>query len=270
VLGHEVEVVVAMVIPIGPTAFSTLSGPPPPQLSYKFFQIKVCVLAMVVFLLGKVLAAGMLGASQALHVLVNSLYVVWELLFGVWLLKDDPTLGQVYLFLTTTCCQMCADWCPGGMSCLMLFTIGNIINVAFAILIDAVLRQIQLKCKEVSEESPVFANTVLTVFIVCLVGSCIAQVFGAVFGWQAYKQALHLMATGEWQPEDAGEWEDVGRNTGSMFDPRGRRSSGSLFRAGGRPSAAGPSQIEMRENPSRQATSGFVAFSGSGQRLGDG
>lgn len=233
-----------MVIPLGPgglggPAGPQLTGPPPPELTGKFRQIKYSVMAMVVFLAGKVLAAALLG-FDVLHVLANSSSIIISSLMGIWLLKDDPSMSQAYHFLVVTCCQLCGEQCPGGLNCLLPFVVYNTINVVFAILIDGVLRQVVIEGEELKEERATFVTILLWIFIVCLAGSCIAQVFAAVFGWQAYKQASQL----------AGHGDFGGNATGTELIHIRRPNS----------------QTEAREAP---PAAGFAAFSGQGHRLGD-
>merc|ERR1711920_355137 len=104
--------------------------------------------------------------------------------------------AQVYQFLLVNCCQICGAQCPGGMSCLLPFIVFNTVNVFFAITM-AVLRLATVRRHqdeaEAQGEPSQFAVVVLSAFAACLIGSYLAQALAAIFGFQAYRQAI-LMA----------------------------------------------------------------------------
>ncbi|CAL1156024.1 unnamed protein product [Cladocopium goreaui] len=122
-----------MVIPIGGMGVP-LMGPPPPEVAHRFRVIKYSILILILCTIGE-LIAGILGGAFG-QMLVSSLNLILNALIGVWMLKDDSTIGRIYAFLGRSCCKPCTEQCQGGLTCLMPFIICNLITVLLGLILN--------------------------------------------------------------------------------------------------------------------------------------
>lgn len=237
-----------MVIPIGGMGVP-MQGPPPAELAPIFEKIKVCVLTMWVSMLGKLLAG--LIYLGAINSLLDSLNLFLNTVVGVFLMRDDPQIGRIYKFLSSTCCGPCAENCGGGMSCLMSFIICNAITIAMQILLDNAIGILLGGLRAIFTNGNMGIGMIqelaFAFWVIFFVAAFVAQVLGAWFGWKAYSQAR---AGGTSSRE--GTWG--GGNSGGP--------TGANWRSGGAAAREAPSAREGRP------ASGFHPFTGGGQRLG--
>lgn len=223
-----------MVIPIG--GFGTpMSGPPPPELAGRFKVIKLCILLMIGSVIAKLFGGILLNVafSQA----VNSLNLILNTVIGIWLLRDDPKIGQIYAFLVRTCCQMCAEQCQGGMTCLMPFIISNLITVVLD-LFSGIIQQLGHYFNIISSGMMDGVRQLgLIIFTLAAFVALVAQGVGVFQGFMAYREARDLGTSsrpGEWAPQSYPAAREMNQQT---------------------------------EAPSRAAPK-FQAFQGAGNRLG--
>merc|ERR1712232_1061206 len=124
----------------------------------------------------------------------------------------------------------CADQCPGGMGCLMAFVLCTWITIFF----QALSLGQHLLGGSRGDYFCCSARWHCQATLVLSMATCCAQVWGACYGWEAFKLAREVADGGT--SESAVQMSDIMR-----------------------PSSSG-------EQPRRGST--FTAFSGSGQRLG--
>eukprot|EP00929_Paragymnodinium_shiwhaense_P101816 TRINITY_DN65000_c0_g1_i1.p1 TRINITY_DN65000_c0_g1~~TRINITY_DN65000_c0_g1_i1.p1 ORF type:complete len:230 (+),score=24.09 TRINITY_DN65000_c0_g1_i1:74-763(+) len=228
-----------MVIPIGGMG-TPLMGPPTAEMQPRFSKIKLALQIMIGGLLGRLFAA------LFLQMFTNELYIssalIFDILIGVWLLKDDDQIGRIYGFLMRTCCSPCAEQCQGqgGLGCLLSFVICNCITVAMDVILNGLLGKVFAEISLVTRPglSPL-DGIFLALHVTCMTATTVGQVFGAWHSWQGYKMARDsgVTATG-------GDW---GSSGGTAYNVR--------------PSAA----QAMQGGPAQQ---NFQPFEGSGNRLG--
>lgn len=230
-----------------------LMGPPPAELERHFKIMKFCVWTMIISLATQLVTGSMLPGIGPGSVILNSLNLIFILVVGIFLLRDDPLLGQAYNFLARTCCQICDQQCGGGMNCLMNFTFICGFTVLWDVIFNGV---IQFFVKSLGtlfnpEDWPTsIFGFAITLFVLAKLATYVAQVVGAVYGFLAYRQARDVGVTS--QP---GSWGDSGGG-----------GAGTAFRGG----TAYPQAREDPSAPARdsQPARNFQAFGGSGQRLG--
>lgn len=233
-----------MVIPMGGMGVP-LMGPPTPELQPRFQKIKLCMLVLMAALLGKFIGASMLG--MFILVVSGSLNVVLNVVFGIFLLNDDPTFRPMYECLMRTFCSSCADQCQGGLSCLMSFMICNLITVVLNVLLGnpSDWQFAYVGFHEMTVKSGL-ELAAWGIFTLSVVATTVAQLLASWHAWQAYKLARDSAAGSQ----GGGEWAANSGGGGSAYqgrDDQGRQD---------RPMA-----------PASQAT-GFVPFGGGGNRLG--
>jgi len=242
-----------MVIPL-PAMGPPLMGPPPAELWPRFRIMKYCVVGMIGSTFARILLAFMLSASVS-QVLVASLNIILNAIVGIFLLKDDPLLGRTYEFLATTCCQMCAQQCGGGMNCLLTFVICNAITVLFDVLLNNVIGGLIHDIGVIFDPNQWTSGIygfLLGVNVLAIIVAFMAQTVGAVQGFLAYRQARDFGTTAT-----PGEWSGGGGGGGGPYF------------AGGRGSRAGyPAAREDAPARESQPSANFQPFSGGGNRLG--
>eukprot|EP00434_Breviolum_minutum_P026107 symbB.v1.2.023083.t1/scaffold2080.1/size104589/5 len=211
-----------------------LMGPPPPEVAHRFRVMKYSILILILCTIGE-LVAGILDGQFA-AMLVSSLNLILNALIGVWMLKDDVTIGRIYQCLATSCCQPCTEQCQGGLTCLMPFIICNLITVVLGLILPPSGITISINAFKSMLNAVTFLEAfVMMLLFVSTLGSFIAQVVGCIYGYLAYREIRDGGIT-----SSGGDW--------------------------------GNSYPEAQEAPSHEvrapAQQNFQAFQGSGQRLG--
>mmetsp|Transcript_85184 Transcript_85184/g.264931 ORF Transcript_85184/g.264931 Transcript_85184/m.264931 type:complete len:238 (-) Transcript_85184:122-835(-) len=221
-----------------PLAMATppLAGPLTPEMRTKLHKIKFCVIGIFVAAVGR-LATGDDMPFNELLCGVN----------GVFLLRDDPSLGTCYACLASSPLGHCAGPTGGGLSCLMPFLFVSSFNCIFL-----ALRLFYGYAGPFVLVSFAFqsAGAVLAWRLNTLVTAAAVGEFGASGQGQPLTQPLASM---HFFPQPGEGVEMAGRGGGG----HGAGSSGG--RGGGGHGGQG--------RGGRQE--GFVAFTGYAQRLGD-
>mmetsp|Transcript_20644 Transcript_20644/g.33310 ORF Transcript_20644/g.33310 Transcript_20644/m.33310 type:complete len:228 (+) Transcript_20644:70-753(+) len=226
-----------MVIPIGGIG-QQISGPIPAECTQAAQRVKFTVFASVVCLIGRILCAtfqGILAHEFLNGGLLNSCFVI---VTGIFILKDDVQVQPYYNGLATSICQQCHEQGMGGLGCLMPFTICNLIGFIF----DLILRNASIN------KLP---------YGMFMAGSILAEAASAYFGYSMYKLV---------RDNGLGMSPDMEMNSGGLSGMQGGFLSGG---GSGYARDLQPGQGQA-EAPSGGDSSGggFVAFAGSGQRLG--
>lgn len=242
-----------MVIPInGSMMGPPLLGPPPAHMDARFKQIKLCVLGLGASVIGMLLATILLGLDF-LNMLISSFNLIINIIFGIYLLKDDETLARAHNCLQTTIFQSCADQCQSGMACLQPFFIVNALTVILNLLFSPgdlgyVFGHTKYLFEPAAWPNGLWGFSFFLMFVSTL-GTYISQIAGAWLGYKAYKEAQMLgteSTMGSWAAE---------------------RTSGGGGGGGGRFGGFPPAQESTSGTPA-QPTTNFQAFHGSGNRLG--
>lgn len=242
-----------MVIPVGGSI--PLQGPPPPEMEAEFLKVKYCLKAMIGSMLAK-LAAGtfVFGLVQTLSSCLN---LGLNTLLGIFLLRDDASLGKIYTFLMTHCFQSCGPACTGGMGCLFPFVLCNLITVVLDVLLGPTLiilfKEVPLLTKP-DQWTSLLEWLVNLVFTVASASALVAQACAAYFGWQAYKVATASMLGSDQPYMPLGGGQQLGGGGGAPAAQGGFRPPGGSYRP-----------PPHRQAPTQQD---FKPFSGQGQRLG--
>jgi len=239
-----------MVIPLPSGALGApMVGPPPAQLEPRFKKMKWCVQAMIASMFAKI--GGCILIDQVQMLFSSSFSLIFNTLVGIFLLKDDPQIGRIYQLLATTCCQICAQNCQGGMSCLMSFVICSLITIVMDFFFGNTLGVVRLCLARMATAE---VNLVYTIggwlVILAAVGAFLAQGIGAFQGFKAYREAQDFGTSSQ-----AGEWSGGGGG-----------GAGSAFGGGG--SGGYPAASEAAGSSRRATGPAFQPFSGGGQRLG--
>lgn len=217
-----------------------LTGPLTPEMLTKLKKIRYCVIGIFVAAAGR-LATGDMPFNELLSG-IN----------GVFLLRDDPWLAACYSCLASSPLGQCAGPSGGGLNCLMPFLFISSFNCIFL----------------------VFRLTYGGPFI--LVSFC-CQSMGAVLAWRL-NYLVTLAAVGDLNATGQGQPLTQPLTAMRMFpQPRvdelepglGGRGGGAGF--GGLPGRGGNSrgQGSQGRDGNQQQGTGFTAFSGYAQRLGD-
>mmetsp|Transcript_105059 Transcript_105059/g.266892 ORF Transcript_105059/g.266892 Transcript_105059/m.266892 type:complete len:239 (+) Transcript_105059:120-836(+) len=238
-----------MVIPMGGMG-AGMAGPFPAELDHRFRQLKRCVLAMLLSALGVIVFMPMCFNANVFSVILSSLNIVLNAIFGIWMLQQDPLIGRMYHCLTTTICQPCGEQCQGGLQCLMPFMFGNGITVFLNIIqpgdLVNVFGNIGKLFKPMEWKSGLWGFW-FVFYAACVLTIYISQISGIVFGYLAYKQVRDAGVT-----VSGGSWTQGG---------------------GGAPARQGPAggdDASQSAPEGRPAQQNFQAFGGQGQRLGSG
>jgi ABC-type multidrug transport system fused ATPase/permease subunit len=212
--------------------------------------IKKCVLTMMACVCLQIVAAVMLQKSAS-EILFAPLNLVINTIVGIFLLRDDPQIAQIYELLAKTCCSWCSEQCGGGMSCLVSFIACNLIMVVFDVLLNNIIGVFIAGFKTLSDGAQQWPNQyygfAFALYMVAKLGAFVAEILGSWQGYKAYREAQSSGVTGS-----GGDW---GRSTGTPL--RG----GTMQLAREQPDA--PAR-ESRPAPE------FQPFSGGGNRLGSG
>ncbi|CAK0845362.1 unnamed protein product [Prorocentrum cordatum] len=239
-----------MVIPIGGIG-TPLAGPPPPEVWPRFQVIKKCVFVMMACVCFQIIASIMLNMSAS-EVIFAPLNLVLNTVIGIFLLRDDPQVVQIYQFLATTCCSWCSEQCGGGMSCLVTFIACNLIMVVFDVLFNHIISFFIDGFKTLTDGAQQWPNQyfgfAFALYMVAKLGAFLAEIVGSWHGYKAYREAQNSGVT-----SSGGDW--------------GRSSGGSALSGGTMPLARDQPDAPARE--SRPAP-GFQPFSGGGNRLDSG
>jgi hypothetical protein len=242
-----------MVIPMGSMG-PQLLGPPPSELAPRIAVIKYCVLGMIFASFGRIVGGAMLGL-KILDLLLNCFNLIINTVIGIFLLRDDPLLARIYQFLSTTCCQMCAEQCGGGMSCLMPFILCNLITVVCDLFFTD-LSALKMKYDTFAGGPTNWPDSVFgfsfLLYAVAMVASFVSQTVGAIYGYLAYRQARDMGTSAT-----PGSWG--GGATGG--------GGGSVYQSGPR---GYPQARDVESEPARPSrpSNAFQPFEGSGNRLG--
>jgi len=174
---------------------------------------------------------------------------------SVWLLKDDALFGLIHRLLDRACFQLCSEQCQGGMSCLLVFVVCNLLTILSKvmppysiIILIAYFPEHLDSLRRAAEHSRFNVDKVLlvhTLIVGSLVGSCIAQAIAAWLGWRAYKEAESLARATARAGNAAGA---VGQHV----------ASGGLA-----------DRVEMRDGIHDVPARSFEAFCGPPHRLGE-
>eukprot|EP00435_Cladocopium_sp_Y103_P033026 s1787_g8.t1 len=174
-----------MVIPIGGMGVP-LMGPPPPEVAHRFRVIKYSILILILCTIGE-LVAGILGGAFG-QMLVSSLNLILNALIGVWMLKDDATIGRIYAFLGRSCCKPCTEQCQGGLTCLMPFIICNLITVLLGLILNNDIGEIIGAFKAMLNSVTFYEAFVFMLLFASTVGALLSQVVGCIYGYLAYRE----------------------------------------------------------------------------------
>jgi len=226
-----------------------MMGPFPLEMSRRFNQLKICLILMIASTVGVIIFMPMCFKVNTMSVILSSLNIILNAIFGIWMLQQDPTVASMYRCLTSTCCQYCGENCQGGLGCLMPFIFGNVLVIFFSIIqpvdFKFVFGSIGMLFN-IAEWSDSLWGFKFVIYASCVIIKWASQIGGIAFGWLAYKQVRDQGVTvsgGDWARESGG-------------------GGGSVYRAG--PGDRASSQSA----PSRSNQNNFQAFEGSGQRLG--
>jgi hypothetical protein len=177
-----------------------------------------------------------------LDTLGSFLSFVFNTTVGIFLFRDDEKIGQIYGFLVRTCCQMCADQCGGGMSCLFNFVLTNAITLLIDLILSGLLGALLDGFSAITQPGDPIQIFVQFLYTLALLAGLVAQIVSVVVGWQAYKAAQSIDSG---VTQTGGDW--------------GGGSAGTQLRQGDRSNA--PSAPPRQQN-------NFQLFSGGGQTLG--
>lgn len=241
-----------MVIPMGSMG-AGMQGDFPAEVDRNFRRLKGCVLGMMLSAAGVIIFQPLTFAVSVFSVILSSLNIFLNAIFGIWMLKQDPLIGRMFQCLASSCCGPCAEQCQGGLGCLMPFMFANGITIFFALIsgdIVAVFKNVNLLFSPVD-----WANSMWGFFYVMwgisVILEYLTQLCAIVFGYSAYKQVRDsgvTMTGGAWAQQGGG----------------GATSGGGVYRAGTGQASGG----DDRREPLRPAQQNFQAFGGGGQRLG--
>jgi len=225
-----------------------LMGPPPAELAAKFKKLKASLYCMM-FCCCIRLVCGMYFQMTQGHGLLDTLGSLLSLILnttiGIFLFRDDERIGQIYGFLVRTCCQMCADQCGGGMSCLFNFVLTNAITLLVDLILSGLVGKLVDGFSAITQAGDPIQIFVIFLYTLALLAGLVAQIVSVVVGWQAYKAAQNI---GSGVTQTGGDWGGGGSGSG-----------GTQMRAGDRSDA--PSAPQRQNN-------NFHLFSGGGQTLG--
>mmetsp|Transcript_7302 Transcript_7302/g.18254 ORF Transcript_7302/g.18254 Transcript_7302/m.18254 type:complete len:213 (+) Transcript_7302:103-741(+) len=153
-----------MVIPM--PAIQMPDGPPPAACDENMKRLKWSVVAMIVFGLGRMVFAFLMGALNADLWALVSLFI--SIVMGTFMFKDDEHLKSFYDCLAKTICQICAEQGQGGLQCLVPFMMCTMINAVF----DLVARYVYFG---------------LMPYGFFLMGSLVSQFAAVFFAWLVFK-----------------------------------------------------------------------------------
>lgn len=227
-----------MVIPIGGMGMPIM-GPPPEEVQGSLKMLRHATVVLMCFCGGRLMFSFMVPGLLSYDISAT-LNIIINILFGIFLFKDDPCMSGVYQRLATTCCQPCDEQCQGGMACLMPYGISCCI---FAVL-D--LFQNFSMVNAILSQTPSMA---LVGYAFCVLGSVIDEFIIAYLCYRIYKRLRALTEGGGLM----------------MGGPQGGGGMGGGAPYNANAPSAPPQELQARE---ARPAPGFVPFSGGGQRLG--
>lgn len=118
-------------MPVGGMVSPEVQGPPPPEFGGRFKVIKICLAFLICCAIGQLVAGALLGAFPRL------VFLVVDIVVGIFLLNYDDDVKPAYSFMMETCFSACADQCRGGMSCLSNFVLINLVSFFMGMIFDA-------------------------------------------------------------------------------------------------------------------------------------
>lgn len=226
-----------MVIPMGGLSGPmNIRGPVPDECHQAVKRLKFTVLVMVGCVVGRIITATYMGfVGRDFFNLLNLIFVI---VMGTFVLKDDEHFKSGYNFLATSICQQCHESGMGGLGCLMPFAMCCGLNFV----LDLLFRLAQAFDPQMQP------------YGFFLAGSIFSQGIGAYVGYQMYKIV---------RDNGLGTGPDVEMGAGGL----GGLQGGFL---GGGARQYQPAQQGMDESAQQAQTpqSSFQPFGGSGQRLG--
>jgi len=118
-------------MPVGGMMSPDVQGPPPPEFGGRFKVIKICIALLIFCAFGQLVAGALLGEFPRL------VFLVVDIVVGIFLLNHDDDFKPAYSFMMETCFSACADQCRGGMSCLSNFVLINLVAFFMGMIFDA-------------------------------------------------------------------------------------------------------------------------------------
>jgi len=241
----------------------------PAQLEPRFRIIKLSLVTLIVSLFVKIIAGGVINPGSTFFWIYSSLNPIFNVVIGIFLLKDDPLIGRIHRCCITTICSRCQEQCPcpGGMPCLCSWFFCTTVTALLSIIpfwdrngVAQSDMAILVGGLEDLNNPSRWAGGIPWVIAFCLflAGTffgLLAEIVGAFQGFQAFKEANAIAQGADYQ----GGYPDAESGGG------GGGSSG-----GGSRYVQGGCNVQAGEGAPRQSSmqQPFTAFGGSGQRLG--
>lgn len=215
----------------------TLNSPPTPEMLDSLRKLKYCVIGVFVAAVGR-LCTGTVPFAELICGIV-----------GVFMLKEDESLGTCYACLINSPLSQCAGPGGGGLGCVMPFLWIACFNCIFLAL-------------------RLFTGGPFLLLSFCF------QLAGSVFAWKLnllVSNAAELGSSGQNQPLTQPLSGLRGfPNQGGGFDrPTGGGGGGGGGRGGGGRGGGGGAAGGAPSPPIGPGGSRFVAFQGAGQRLSE-
>lgn len=238
-----------MVIPMGGIG-TPMMGPFPADLQGRFRQLRALLLTIIAAALTQFIACQLIPGAETMPNVMSALNVFLNVVFGIFLLREDATIGRMYKCLTTTICQTCADQCGGGVQCLLPYIVNCVIMVVFAIPdLFGVPQMINLIFHPDDWTSDNLLGFWLFLAVFSQLAVFISQALSAYLSWQVYKairDGAVQMTGGDWAAGAAGAQGSGGAPMNP--NPWGQQEAGQEAAAARQPN--------------------FSAFQGQGARLG--
>eukprot|EP00403_Amphidinium_massartii_P009234 CAMPEP_0178410302 /NCGR_PEP_ID=MMETSP0689_2-20121128/20909_1 /TAXON_ID=160604 /ORGANISM="Amphidinium massartii, Strain CS-259" /LENGTH=225 /DNA_ID=CAMNT_0020031473 /DNA_START=88 /DNA_END=766 /DNA_ORIENTATION=+ len=193
-----------MVIPLPAGSMGPqMSGPPPPQLESKFKWLRTFLAVELLGGFGILFTRILLG--DAGNAIVQFLSCFLNCVFGIWLLADDPKVGQLHQCLVRVFCQGCADQCRGGLQCLLPFCLVNVIAFVVQLIGGDFAACFRAFSNVFSAAQVQLAQMVILLNGVSYLAVFVAEIGNAVLGCQAYSAAQQIASgvtaqDGTWGP----------------------------------------------------------------------
>lgn len=251
-----------MVIPIQSNQMGMpLAGPIPPELYHRTRVIKMCVFGLALGVALKVLAGIVIG--QVMTTLTRSLTLVVSIVIGIFVLNDDEHFKPAYQFMMNTCCQGCQDQCPGGMNCLFIWIVTNLLSCFLDILIYGTITIIIQGVPFLwPSQVDLQKGTFFLLRALSALCALLSQSVGSWYGWKAHQEAQAFgteAIPGTWGRDDSPGGNNMGWNNNLNAGWGGNNGWGGGASLG----ATAPQQ-----SSGGGAGTEFQVFAGQGQRLG--
>jgi hypothetical protein len=260
-----------MVIPVpnGLGQGANMTGPFPEHMVGQFKKLKVTVWLLIIAMVTKTIGLTIIaGISKGFFAGLN---LAISVALGIFLLRDDPTLGKVHKCLVDTLCKACDENCGSQLRCLMPYTIYNLVTLFMDLLMQGIGFQMLSYCitggvlptgdgqtivwPSIFDLQGLIAQPLTwlarMMFVISIPSSLLGEIGASYFGWKAMKQL---------------------RDEGEPAAPGGMPGLG----GGYQPLASQPRQPQPPFNAGRSNSQAppqqhtFQAFQGAGQRLGSG